>query len=196
VETPPKKRPPKPKPADIKVDWPLIEGLLQQFTPVEDVVRIINFPPKLLDRCCRAQKKMDIFRYTEMHYALGRAEILRLQNVCAESGRGNPRVLIWLGMQHCGQSMRTAQIYKPKGNPVQPTPITIKPHSFITDGGKNAVEVITEPVRESAKALQKEPVEVESILAEEEQAAAADPMGINVHAGIMFSAHTGEPIDG
>ncbi len=179
------------------MDWEVVAGLLQSFVPTEDILKILDMIPTRLDRACRAQKKMSFFRFSEQQYALGRAEILRLQMECAENGKGNPRVLIWLGMQHCGQSMRTAQIYKPKGA-TPPIPSTPKPHNFLTPDGKNAIVPITEPVKAEVAHQKKADIEVESILMEEAQAELLEPNLPHASPAALqaICAHTGKPLDG
>lgn len=168
------------------------------FSPAEEIIAATGHIERKLDRACRSKHRKPFRSWLAQRVAIAKADLRIMQMNCAETGKGNPRMLIWLGMQHLDQSPNVVELNKP-GTPAQPTPQQRAEQRFITTNGQEIAKVEHKPGSSSAPAavtIEVEAILMEELAADQARAAGATPAKTGKPREILIDANTGEPLDG
>lgn len=177
------------------MQWDIVQGMAQSFSPASEIASAIGLSLKDLNRASKAQKGKKLDAYMEQQYCIARADIRRMQMENAETGKGNPRMLIWLGMQHLSQTPNVVELNTPGNKPAEEQPKS-SGHRFLYHKGDRPM-IPAQQTPEPPKPTEKPIIAVEAILmAEELGEPLPNLVKKNQEREMVISAHTGEPIDG
>ncbi|MBW2632366.1 MAG: hypothetical protein JRC90_11550 [Deltaproteobacteria bacterium] len=108
----------------LKIDWGLVDSLLNLQCTGEEIAGFINISYDTLERRCKTSKKKNFKEYSKLKRVGGKASLRRKQWLLADT---NPAMAIFLGKQYLDQADKIHQEHTGKdGKPLIPENTKIK----------------------------------------------------------------------